>query len=181
MPATLLESIKESVMSTSAICADSAQADYDLDDIAPSAQGNPTLGMEAIRIPSVLIIEDNPGDVELTMLAFQARGLIVDFQVAVNGGKALEYLESLATSESRRPDLILLDLNLPMITGRDILSYIKRDPDLCNIPTVVLTSSHAQRDSEQCSALGADAFLVKPMTLQELLDMMKEIEPILKI
>jgi CheY-like chemotaxis protein len=135
-----------------------------------------------LHIPSVLIIEDNPGDVELTMLAFQTRGLTADFRVAINGSKAIEYLQLVRSATTPwRPDLILLDLGLPVVTGRDVLAFIKGHVELADIPTVVLTASKAELDWERCSTLGADAFLTKPMTLQELLNMMKEIEPMLGI
>jgi two-component system, chemotaxis family, response regulator Rcp1 len=145
-----------------------------------SAQSDQQAVTHPIHIPGVLIIEDNPGDVELTMLAFQTRALVADFRVVVNGAKAIEFFQSvLAASVPWRPDLILLDLNLPKVNGREVLAFLKQHEDLRDIPTVVLTSSHSARDQGSCSELGADAYLIKPMTLQELLDMMKEIEPIL--
>ncbi len=150
------------------------------DDEMVWAQGNPEDGIDAIRIPKVLIIEDNPGDVELTMLAFQTRGLVADFHVAINGSNALVYLESLASSADPRPDLILLDLNLPKVTGAEFLAMIRCRPQLTTIPIVVLTSSRAERDFQQCSALGIEAYLNKPMSLQDMLAMMEQIAPILE-
>lgn len=148
-------------------------------DPAAASRGDPEFQSAPFHIPNVLIIEDNPGDVELTMLAFEARGLIADFHVAVDGSKALHYLTGLTSSLHPRPDLILLDLNLPKVTGAEILAFLKRHPYLSGIPTAILTSSNATRDREQCSTLGVDAYLVKPMTLHGMLEMMKKIAVLL--
>ncbi|MBA3684392.1 MAG: response regulator [Planctomycetes bacterium] len=167
-------------MRTHSLSSSDRDLGQDDDGLAASARGDPDVAIDAIRIPNVLIIEDNPGDVELTMLAFQTRGLIVDFHVAIDGANALQYLQTLAASPDPRPDLILLDLNLPKITGAAILTYIRGEPELAGIPTVILTSSRAARDYEQCARLGVDAYLIKPMTLQEMLEMMEQIAPILE-
>ena len=169
-------------MSTQTLLRPTHSPDKSYDHVEPAAasRGDPEFQSAPFHIPNVLIIEDNPGDVELTMLAFEARGLIADFHIAVDGSKALSYLAGLASSLHPRPDLILLDLNLPKVTGAEILAFLKRHPYLSGIPTAILTSSNAPDDVERCSSLGVDAYLVKPMTLHGMLEMMKRIASLLE-
>ena len=109
----------------------------------------------------VLLVEDNPGDANLTRETFEANRLLLHLQVAVDGVQALEILRS-----GYRPDLVLLDLNLPRKGGHEVLREMKEDDELKRIPVVVLTSSEAERDIEQSYALGASCYVTKPVDLE---------------
>lgn len=106
----------------------------------------------------ILLVEDNIGDVELSRRAFRDTGIVID--VAKNGEEALEYL----FSRKPRPDLILLDLNLPRVTGWEVLEQIKRSPLTRTIPVIILTSSEADADILSSYSLHANAYVTKPAT-----------------
>lgn len=110
-----------------------------------------------MRALIILLIEDNPGDVRLVREALASFDS-VELVVAMNGQEGLKILQDRAN----RPDLILLDLNLPGMDGRALLGRIKSDPELLRIPLVVLTSSNAPRDLQQAYALHANCYVVKP-------------------
>lgn len=124
----------------------------------------------------VLLVEDNPGDVRLTQEALDGdRG--VEVEVATTGKEALAFLEREPPhEEAPRPDLILLDLNLPGVDGRDVLETVKTDPDLRAIPVIVLTTSSADRDVEEVYAQHANAFVSKPLDLDRFLEVMSVIQ-----
>jgi CheY-like chemotaxis protein len=123
----------------------------------------------------VLLIEDNPGDAELTIETLKAGKLFVDVEVAVDGDLALKRL---AGAGSRRsiPDLILLDLNLPKMDGREVLAEIKRHEDLRRIPVVILTSSDAERDVNKSYELGANCYVTKPVGLEAFRAIVRSVE-----
>lgn len=111
----------------------------------------------------VLYIEDNVGDVELMRAAFRALGGDVELHAVENGVQAYEYLGRRGRySDVPRPDLVLLDLNLPIISGYEILREIGRDPTWRGIPTVVLSSSDRAQDVRETYANGAFLYIVKP-------------------
>jgi len=114
----------------------------------------------------VLLVEDNPGDARLTAEILRAGGSGSTLQIVPDGVEALEYLQRRGRyRDARRPDVILLDLNLPRKSGRELLAEIKADPTLKTIPVVVLTTSQAESDIAQSYALHANAYLVKPIEL----------------
>lgn len=110
----------------------------------------------------VLLIEDNPGDADLTRETLEANRLRIRMRVAVDGVEALEMLRAGDVA----PDLILLDLNLPRKSGREVLREIKQDEALKQIPVVVLTSSDADRDIVESYRLGANCYVTKPVDLE---------------
>jgi chemotaxis family two-component system response regulator Rcp1 len=116
------------------------------------------------RMPKeVLLVEDSPGDVRLTQEAFRATGASIHLHVAFDGVEAMAFLRHEgAQAQAPRPDLILLDLNLPKMDGREVLAHIKRDGDLKMIPTVILTTSDAEADIVHSYQLYANCYLVKP-------------------
>ena len=114
----------------------------------------------------VLLVEDNPGDVDLVVEAL--RELPCDLSFARDGAVALETLRS-GAAEKRTPDLILLDLNLPKMDGREVLASVKRDPALLHIPVVVLSSSRAERDLLDTYRMHANCFVTKPVDLDRFL------------
>jgi chemotaxis family two-component system response regulator Rcp1 len=115
----------------------------------------------------VLLIEDSPGDVRLTREAFREANLAIHLQVAADGVEAMAFLhQEGAHAEAPRPDLILLDLNLPRMDGREVLALIKEDPSLKRIPTVILTTSDAETDIVKSYQLQANCYLSKPVQLE---------------
>jgi CheY-like chemotaxis protein len=118
----------------------------------------------------LLIIEDNPGDVRLLEEAFEELNANVNIRVAKDGAEGIELLTGSGDgNNSWRPDLILLDLNLPKISGHDVLAQIKNDPHTRWIPVIVLTSSRAESDVRRAYESHANAYLRKPSTLDGLM------------
>jgi CheY-like chemotaxis protein len=115
----------------------------------------------------VLLVEDSPGDVRLTQEAFLEANPAVHINVAVDGVEALAFLQRLGKhADAPRPDLILLDLNLPKMDGREVLAHIKEDESLKLIPTVILTTSDAEADIVKSYQLQANCYLTKPVQLE---------------
>lgn len=119
--------------------------------------------------PSVLIIDDNPGDIALTQEAFAEVRVAAAFRTAMSGDVGLDLLTRIGGGEEARPRLIILDLNLPRLNGLELLTYIRQHPALQAIPTVILTTSNRPQDREQALALGADGYFVKPPVFSDFL------------
>ena len=122
-------------------------------------------------------MEDNPGDVRLLEEAFQELDANVNIRVARDGAEGLEMVINPQQSQvSWRPDLILLDLNLPKVSGHDVLTRIKAHPQTCLIPVIVLTSSRAEADVRRAYESHANAYLRKPATLDGLMNAAKDVK-----
>ncbi|MEO8701547.1 MAG: response regulator [Kofleriaceae bacterium] len=116
---------------------------------------------------TVLLVEDNPGDVRLTQEAFREANAEIVLYVADDGVEAMDFLHHRGRyAEVPRPDLILLDLNLPRMDGREVLTQIKTDDRLKTIPTVILTTSDADDDIQTGYQLQANSYLSKPVQLE---------------
>jgi len=114
----------------------------------------------------VLLVEDSPGDVRLTQEAFRDANPSIKLHVAVDGVDAMQFLRREGDHvNAPRPDLVLLDLNLPKMDGREVLAQIKDDEDLGMIPTVILTTSEAEADIRKSYQLQANCYLSKPVQL----------------
>jgi two-component system, chemotaxis family, response regulator Rcp1 len=114
----------------------------------------------------VLLAEDSPGDVRLTKEAFRDANDSIHLHVTVDGVEAMAFLKHEGTHvHAPRPDIILLDLNLPKMDGREVLAHIKEDDTLKTIPTVILTTSDAEADIVKCYQLHANCYLKKPVQL----------------
>lgn len=125
----------------------------------------------------ILLVEDNPSDVLLTQIAMRRCKIANQMHVAVDGEEALAFLRREGVHAGvRRPDLILLDLNLPRMDGRELLGIIKSDPALRSIPVVVLTTSTADRDVIQSYDLHANAFITKPLDMDQFSRVVKAID-----
>jgi CheY-like chemotaxis protein len=119
--------------------------------------------MKAVK---VLLVEDNPADADLTRETLEEGGHRVDLTVADDGAEALDLLRGDDGGEhALNPDVILLDLNLPRLDGRKVLSKIKSDPKLKRIPVIVMTSSRAESDILSSYELGANCYVAKPVDL----------------
>jgi CheY-like chemotaxis protein len=124
----------------------------------------------------VLLVEDNPGDVRLTQEAFRDANRSIHLHVASDGVEAMAFLRQKgADAHAPRPDLILLDLNLPKMDGRAVLADIKKDDNLKTIPTVILTTSESEEDILQSYQLQANCYLSKPVQLDEFEAVVKSI------
>jgi len=127
--------------------------------------------------PEVLLVEDNPGDVRLTREAFRESEVTARLHVVTDGLEAVRFLKHEgAYAAAPRPDLILLDLNLPRLDGREVLGRIKLDADLKSIPTVVLTTSSAEVDIAKSYELQANCCLVKPSAFQALVCLVRSLD-----
>lgn len=119
---------------------------------------------------TILIVEDSDDDFFATQRAFKKAGLSNPIQRCTNGDQAVDYLfrqgEFADPKTAPRPSVVLLDLNLPGLDGRDVLRKIKADPLLHKIPVIVLTTSSAEQDIERCYADGANTYIQKPVNLQ---------------
>ncbi len=124
----------------------------------------------------VLLVEDSPGDVRLTQEAFRDANKAIQLHVASDGVEAMAFLRHEGVhADAPRPDLILLDLNLPKMDGREVLARIKKDVLLKTIPTVILTTSEAEADIERSYQLQANCYVTKPVQLDEFESLVKSI------
>jgi CheY-like chemotaxis protein len=124
----------------------------------------------------VLLIEDSPGDARLTQVALKEANPGVNLHVVSDGVEAIAFLHRQASYTSApRPDLILLDLNLPRMDGREVLAHIKGDARLKTIPTIILTTSVAEADIAKSYQLQANCYLSKPVQLEAFEDLVKSI------
>ena len=125
----------------------------------------------------VLLVEDDPGDVLMTQEAFEEHKVRNKLNVVSDGEEALAYLRREGPhADAPRPDLILLDLNLPRVDGRQVLQAIKEDPDLRRIPVVVLTTSGADEDILRSYSLHANAYVTKPVDFDSFIAVVRQID-----
>ena len=130
---------------------------------------------------AILLVEDNPADVKITQRALRDGGLPVELIVVHNGQEAVEYLTRQGAystqAEWRVPDLILLDINLPRLTGLQVLERIRSTPVLRATPVVVLTTSRRQEDVQQMYAAGANTYIEKPQDFNRFVEVLQTIQP----
>ena len=128
-------------------------------------------GHNARRRITILLAEDDPGDQELTRRALRDDLVRTDLRVVEDGEEALEYLRREGAyadpTNSPRPELILLDLNMPRMNGRELLKILKANPDLCRIPVVVLTTSEQEADILRSYDLGCNSYIQKPVEMDQ--------------
>jgi CheY-like chemotaxis protein len=131
-----------------------------------------------ISVPiEVLLVEDDPGDVLMTQEAFEEHKVRNNLTVVNDGTEAIAYLRGEGPyAGATRPDLILLDLNLPRRDGREVLAEIKSDPDLQQIPVVVLTTSQADEDIARSYQLHANAYVTKPVDFESFIAVVRQID-----
>jgi len=129
------------------------------------------------RPVEILLVEDNPGDVRLTIEGLNESKVRNNLRVARDGVEAMAFLRRESPfPDAIRPDLILLDLNLPRKDGREVLTEIKADPALKTIPVVILTTSRAEQDVLRSYELQANCYISKPVDLEQFITVVKSIE-----
>ncbi len=125
----------------------------------------------------ILLVEDNPGDVRLTKEALKEGKVYSNLHWAKDGVEALDFLRRRGKyGDAVRPDIILLDLNLPKVDGRQVLAEIKRDDDLRRIPVVILTTSKADEDVLRSYELHANCYVTKPVDLEKFISVVRSID-----
>jgi CheY-like chemotaxis protein len=125
----------------------------------------------------VLLVEDDPGDVLMTREAFEDYKVHNELHVVNDGTEAMAFLRREGDrADAPRPDLVLLDLNLPRMDGREVLQAIKSDPDLASIPVVVLTTSEAEEDVLRSYSLHANAYVTKPVDFERFIQVVRQID-----
>jgi chemotaxis family two-component system response regulator Rcp1 len=128
------------------------------------------------RVARVLLVEDNEADVRLTREALRESGELVRLSTVSDGEQALAYLRrEEGFTDVPRPDLVLLDLNLPRKNGLEVLRELRSDADLACVPVIMLTTSSARRDIVDAYSAGANCFVVKPLELDEFMDLISAI------
>ncbi|ACK73485.1 response regulator receiver protein [Gloeothece citriformis PCC 7424] len=127
----------------------------------------------------ILLIENDPNEIELMLLALNSDslGMQINIDIAINGQQALEYLFERKNSDSAQsfPRLILLDLNIPLISGIEVLRKIRNHPQTTNLIVVVMTSSAEDRDIQTCYNLGVNSYIVKPINFDQYVDVVRQV------
>jgi two-component system, chemotaxis family, response regulator Rcp1 len=137
----------------------------------------PAPGVDRARPVRILLVEDSPSDVAMTRVALTEGRIANDLSVVGDGEKALAFLRREGHyANAPRPDLILLDLNLPKMDGREVLEELKRDPVLKVIPIVILSTSAAEADVQRCYEAYANSYVIKPIGVDAFLDAVRGIE-----
>jgi chemotaxis family two-component system response regulator Rcp1 len=125
----------------------------------------------------ILLVEDNEGDIVLTLEAFEEANVVNNISIVRNGELAIDFLLQRGEFENAKiPDLILLDINLPRINGHEVLKYIKSDPKLKHIPVVMLTTSSSEKEILASYQNYASSFISKPVDVNDFLKVVSEIE-----
>ncbi len=133
--------------------------------------------MRQSKLIEILLVEDNPGDVRLTREAMKEAKIQNNLNVVEDGIEAMSFLRQEGKyRDSPRPDLILLDLNLPRKNGREVLAEIKEDADLRFIPVVILTTSKAEEDIMKTYGHHANCYITKPVELEQFISVVKSIQ-----
>jgi CheY-like chemotaxis protein len=135
------------------------------------------IDVERARPVEILLVEDDPGDTLITREALEQSKLANNLHCVVNGEEAMAFVRRQGPyADAPRPDLVLLDLNLPRRDGREVLADIKTDPDLRRIPVVVLTTSQAEEDVLRSYDLHANAYVTKPVDFDRFVEVVHQID-----
>ena len=128
------------------------------------------------RPARILLVEDSVADAKLVQLALEESGSTSEVLRAEDGADAVVKLDAIAAGDIARPDLVVLDINLPRVNGIDVLRRIKADPDLRTMPVVVFSTSRSDVDVAAAYACGASSYVVKPVDLHRFMDVVRSIE-----
>jgi two-component system, chemotaxis family, response regulator Rcp1 len=128
------------------------------------------------RPVKILLVEDNPGDVRLTVEALRDSKILNDLEIVPDGVEALRYLRrEPGYRDAARPDLVLLDLNLPRKDGREVLAELNKDDDLRRVPVVVMTTSRSEEDVLRSYDFGANCYITKPLDMNQFVNVVQAI------
>jgi CheY-like chemotaxis protein len=135
------------------------------------------MGDKKFRLARILLVEDNEGDIILTLDAFEESKIDTKVSVARNGREALDFLyKRKPFADAQRPDLILLDINIPIFSGHEVLEEIKKDESLKKIPVVMLTTSQNQKDVERAYKNHCNSYVNKPLEMKAFIEAIHKIE-----
>ncbi|MBD3627319.1 response regulator [Cyclobacterium sp.] len=130
-----------------------------------------------MRPAHILLVEDNEGDILLTLEAFEESKIKTEVSVARNGQEALDFLyQNENYSQAKKPDLILLDINMPILNGHEVLEHIKSDPKLKKIPVIMLTTSAHEKDINLAYEYHTNSYVKKPLNMADFLEAILKIE-----
>lgn len=130
-----------------------------------------------MQLAHILLVEDNEGDIILTLDAFEESKIKTQISVARNGQEALDFLfQKGQFADAQRPDLILLDINIPIYNGHEVLKFIKEDDSVKKIPVIMLTTSSSQKDINLAYENHANSYVKKPLDMEEFLQAILKIE-----
>jgi CheY-like chemotaxis protein len=133
--------------------------------------------LEVPRVVDVLLVEDDEGDVVMTREAFEFYKIRNRLHVVSDGKQALQFLRRTGPyADAPRPSLILLDVNLPRLSGLEVLAELKQDDDLLMIPVIMLTTSRAEQDIVRSYSLHANAFITKPVNFEDFIDAIRQVD-----
>lgn len=124
----------------------------------------------------ILLVEDNPGDVRLTLESFKDSRVANNIHVSKDGIEAIDYLKELRDAKAELPDIILLDLDMPRMDGREFLAILKQDPDFKAIPIIVLTISPSDQDVIDAYGMHANSYIAKPVEFDDFLSVLRAFE-----
>jgi CheY-like chemotaxis protein len=130
-----------------------------------------------VEIIDILLVEDNPGDAKLVQKAFELGRLANKIYHVSDGESALSFLRKEGSyADAPRPDIILLDLNMPGLDGREVLARVKSDPELLTIPVIIMTTSSAEQDILESYKLHVNCYITKPVQVQDFINVVKTID-----
>ena len=134
---------------------------------------------QIVNNPVLLLVEDNPADQNLTKRSIKKHMLNCDLRIVADGESAMDYLRHhgvyVSLDDSPKPDIIVLDLNMPKMDGRQVIQEMKSNPELANIPIIVFTTSSYKKDISESYKLGCNSFITKPANAHEFMNVIKEI------
>jgi len=126
-------------------------------------------------LPKIVVIDDNPADAKILQIALARRDPRIQVLVICDGAQATEYFSSIRKADESSVDLILLDLNLPRVSGFEVLEFLKSNNELRKLPVVVLSGSSSRQDIARCYAAGANSYICKPVELQEVFNVVDQL------
>jgi CheY-like chemotaxis protein len=150
------------------------------DQVKPPSQSPPASASASTKVlPTILVVDDNPGDIELVRIAFEMSDMPVRMDWVTDGHEAMRRLERTVDRVADLPELILLDLNMPRANGFEVLRFLRDQGLTERVPVVVLSTSRQAEDRRRCLELGAREFRTKPELIRDLVDMVRSLQPYL--
>ena len=147
------------------------------DQVKPPSQTPPPGASASTKVvPTILVVDDNPGDIELVRIAFEMTDMPVRMDWVTDGHEAMRRLERTVDGVGDLPELILLDLNMPRANGFEVLRFLRDQGLTARVPVIVLSTSRQAEDRRRCLELGAREFRTKPELIRDLVDMVRSLQ-----